>query len=223
MNLKSAADVSNPNSLSNRFRRKRFAHFLKFIEPLPKPVKILDVGGTQSFWEQMKLTSPREVDITILNINLIRTTLPNFKMVAGDAREMKMFSDKGFEIVFSNSFLEHIGDFEEQKKSAIEMMRVGKKIFIQTPNYYFPIEPHFLFPFFQFLPANVKIFLLTHFSLGWYEKQRARDDAEKLIKSINLLTLKKIKRLFPNSLYISEKFLFFTKSFTILSEEIKSN
>jgi hypothetical protein len=218
MDLKSAADVSNPNSLSNRFRRKRFGHFLNFIEHLPKPVKILDVGGTQSFWEQMKLTSPREVNITILNILPFQTTLPNFKMVAGDARNMKMFGDKEFEIVFSNSVLEHVGDFGEQKKSAMEMMRVGKKIFIQTPNYYFPIEPHFLFPFFQFLPSNARIFLLTHFSLGWYEKQRTHDDAAKLLKSVNLLTLRKIKELFPNAHYISERFLFFTKSFIILSE-----
>jgi hypothetical protein len=217
MDLKSAANVSNPDSLSNRFRRKRFAHFLKFIEHLPKPVKILDVGGTQSFWEQMKLTSPGKVDITILNIRPFHTTLPNFKMVAGNAREMKMFGDKEFEIVFSNSVLEHVGDFGEQKKSAIEMMRVGNRIFIQTPNYYFPFEPHFLFPFFQFLPANAKIFLLTHFSLGWYNKQKTRKEAEKLIKSVNLLTLRKIKKLFPNVNYISEKFLFFTKSFTIFS------
>ncbi len=221
MNFKSAADVSNPGSLSNRFRQKRFKHFLKFIEPLPKPVKILDVGGTQSFWEQMKLTSPDEVNITILNISPFHTTLPNFKMIDGDARSMKIFSDKEFEIVFSNSLLEHIGNFEEQKKSAMEIIRVGKKIFVQTPNYYFPFEPHFLFPFFQFLPANAKIFLLTHFSLGWYEKQRTRGDAEKLIKSLNLLTLRKIKELFPNARYISEKFLFLTKSFTILSEEIR--
>lgn len=218
MNLKSAADVSNPYSISNRFRRKRFIHFLKFIEPLPKPVKVLDVGGTQSFWEQMKLTSPLEVDITILNIGPVPSTLPNFKMVAGDAREMKMFGDKEFDIVFSNSVIEHVGDFEEQKKTAKEMVRVGKKIFIQTPNYYFPFEPHFLFPFFQFLPLNTKIFLLTHFSVGWYEKQRSRNDAENLIKSINLLTLKKIKKIFPNAYCISEKFLFLTKSFTISND-----
>jgi hypothetical protein len=62
---------------------------------------------------------------------------------------------------------------------------------------------------------------LTHFSLGWYEKQRTRGDAEKLTKSLNLLTLRKIKELFPNAYYISEKFLFLTKSFTIISEEIR--
>jgi Methyltransferase domain len=52
-------------------------------------------------------------------------------------------------------------------------MRVAKRYFVQTPNRYFPIEPHFLFSGFQFLPLPVKRWLLMLFSLG-----SAHDDLE---------------------------------------------
>ena len=63
---------------------------------------------------------------------------------------MDFFKDKSFDAVFSNSVIEHVGTFEDQKMMANEVIRVTNFYFIQTPNLYFPIEPHFLVPFFQF-------------------------------------------------------------------------
>ncbi len=214
--LKKFADVSNPKSVSNRFRTKRFKYFLELINELPKPVKILDAGGTQLFWERMKLTSPEDVQITILNKENVDITLPNFTMVKGNAADMKMFTDMQFDVVFSNSVIEHVGSFDSQRKMANEIMRTGKTFFVQTPNYYFPLEPHFLFPFFQFLPNKLKIFLIRHFSLGWYEKVNNIEKSKEIINSLRLLNLREIKELFPNSVIIKEKFIFLTKSFIIL-------
>lgn len=57
---------------------------------------------------------------------------------------MKQFQDNEFDAVFSNSVIEHVGDYEAQRQMANEIMRVGKRYFVQTPNFYFPIEPHIL-------------------------------------------------------------------------------
>jgi 2-polyprenyl-3-methyl-5-hydroxy-6-metoxy-1,4-benzoquinol methylase len=73
---------------------------------------------------------------------------------------MPQFQNDEFDIVFSNSVIEHVGSYEEQNLMASEVRRVGKRYFIQTPNLFFPIEPHFLFPFFQFLPLDYRVTLI---------------------------------------------------------------
>jgi len=213
--LRNLADTGNPKSVSNRFRKKRFLLFLEFIKNQQKPVKILDAGGTQNFWEQMNFTSPSEVNITILNREHINITLPNFRFIQGDIRNMNSFGSGEFDTVFSNSVIEHTGTFEDRKAAANEIVRAGKKYFVQTPNFYFPVEPHFLFPFYQHLPQKAKIFLLMNFRLGWFEKQKNRTDAEKIINSIKLLTKSELQILFPGSCLIKEKFLFLTKSYIV--------
>ena len=214
--LKSKFNPSDSGSISNRFRKKRFRYFKELIKDLPKPVSVLDVGGTQSFWEQMNYTSPADINITILNNESIEITLPNFKFIQGSAADMQLFRELEFDVVFSNSVIEHLGNIDNQRKMADQIIRTGKKYFVQTPNYYFLIEPHFLFPFFQFLPLKIKIFLLMNFNLGWYQKQDKKENAEEIIDSIKLLTYRQLKNLFPDSVIIREKFLIFTKSFLII-------
>lgn len=67
----------------------------------------------------------------------------------GDATNLSQYSDKSFDIVFSNSVIEHLYTKENQISMAKEVNRVGKNYFIQTPNYWFPIEPHWVFPSFS--------------------------------------------------------------------------
>jgi len=114
------------------------------------PIKILDVGGTQIYWERMNFTGHDNVYITLLNLELAPVSNANFSSIVGDARDLKGFEDNHFDIVFSNSVIEHLFTLQNQQKMASEVRRVGKNYFIQTPNYYFPIEPHWLFPFSNF-------------------------------------------------------------------------
>jgi 2-polyprenyl-3-methyl-5-hydroxy-6-metoxy-1,4-benzoquinol methylase len=79
---------------------------------------------------------------------------------------MRQFRDHQFDVVYSNSVIEHVGDLDDMRRMAQEIQRVGKRYFLQTPNRYFPIEPHFVFPFFQFLPRPVQISLVQKFRLG---------------------------------------------------------
>ena len=214
-------DNTNPSSLANRFRRKRFKLFLDIIKDIPKPVNILDAGGTESFWKMMKLTDPGDVKVTIINIENAVTTLPNFSYIKADARSLTMFSNNQFDIVFSNSVIEHVGGYDDQQKMAQEIMRVGKRFFVQTPNYYFPFEPHFMFPLFQFFPSGIKIFLLTKFNMGWFKKCSTKDEAKSIIRSIKLLRRKDLKKLFPHSRIYNEYFFFLKKSFIIYGKTLK--
>jgi hypothetical protein len=134
----------------------------------------------------------------------------------GDARDLGRFGDREFDIVFSNSTIEHLGRYDDQKMMASEVVRVGKRYFIQTPNLFFPIEPHFLFPFFQFLPMRLRLFLATNLKLGWYKKFADRGEAKKKIESISLLRKKELGNLFAGSTIKREKILFLTKSFMVI-------
>jgi len=185
------------------------------MEKYKSPIKIIDLGGTQEFWENMGLVSDN-IDVTIINIDTITVRYPNFRFIQMDVRNLNVFSDREFDIVFSNSLIEHIGDFSEKKQIADEILRIGKSIFIQTPNYYFPLEPHFLVPFFQFFPLKIKVFLLRHFNIGWYNKSEKKE-AEQIVKDTNLLGYKDVKLLFPGAVIIKEKYLGFTKSFICVS------
>ncbi|MFQ4142089.1 methyltransferase domain-containing protein [Chlorogloeopsis sp. ULAP02] len=208
-------DNRRSDSLASDLRRKRFALFNSLIKSTRTPLKILDVGGRPSFWENTGLFNQESLELEITLLNIEQINHPKFKCVVGDARKMYQFKDLEFDIVFSNSVIEHVGDYNEQLQMANEVKRVGKKYFIQTPNLYFPIEPHFVFPFFQFLPIVVRVWLLTHFNLGWRKKTPDKQQALSSVTSIKLLSKQKLMNLFPEGKLYEEKFGYLTKSFIV--------
>lgn len=157
------------DSLAANLRKKRLALFNSLIASIPGTLKILDVGGREMFWQRTGLLEQqvRDVEITVININPseFKINHPKIKSIVGDAKNMNQFEENEFDVVFSNSVIEHVGNYNDQLKMANEVMRVGKRYLLQTPNLYFPIEPHFVFPLFQFLPLEVKVWLMTHFDL----------------------------------------------------------
>ena len=191
--------------------------FQSLIESIPGSLEILDVGGTQLFWETSGFLEQkkRSIAITLMNLKDIPVTRPNFKSIVGDARNMKNFKDNQFDVIFSNSVIEHVGDYNAQLEMANEIKRVGKRYFVQTPNLYFPIEPHFVFPFFQFLPVEVRVWLVSHFDLGFYEKITDQKTAIEAVTSITLLNKKKFISLFPEANLFEEKIFGITKSFIV--------
>ena len=96
---------------------------------------------------------------------------------------------------------------------ANEVMRVGKRYFVQTPNKRFPLEPHFLFPFFQYLPAAVRAQLVHRFDIGWYKRIPSLAKAREEVDSIQLLTRRGFAGLFPGATIYEEKMFGLTKSF----------
>ncbi len=209
------ATPQNTSSISAKLRKKRFVLFKSLLPKASSPLKILDVGGRETIWSREGFCEPNTIDrfqITILNIHKEKTTSPNIISVVGDARNMSEFADGEFDIVFSNSVIEHVGNYADQMQMAKEIKRVGKKYFVQTPNFYFPIEPHFVFPFFQFLPLQMKVWILTNIGRR-HKKVANREQAKNIANGINLLNKKEFIKLFPKATIFEEKFLGLTKSF----------
>ena len=214
--LKIMADNRNPHSLSARLRRDRFTFFLSLISRLNQSITILDVGGAEQFWKPLLSEFKMDIQITLLDLREQTVSSQNIYSITGDARNLH-FPDASFDVVFSNSVIEHVGSYENQRKMAEEVKRVAKRYFIQTPNKYFIIEPHFLFPFFQFLPMAIKVWLVRHFALGWFDKQSKPEYAREIINSIHLLSKKDLLALFPGCKLYEEKVLGMTKSFIAYS------
>jgi hypothetical protein len=198
------ADVYNQGSFATRLRKKRIFFFENLLRRVQPPVRILDVGGTEIFW-QMVGGCNRDIQITLLNLTEQPVSQANFTSVMGDARSLTQFADAEFDVVFSNSVIEHLGAYENQRRMADEVKRVGKRYFIQTPNRNFPIEPHFEFPFFQFMPIRVSAWIASHFALGWYGKFPSYEAAKKEIASIHLLSKRELERLFSEATICEEK------------------
>lgn len=211
------ADYDVPGSFSANARKKRFLLFIELLCSIKKDrINILDLGGTTNFWKSMGMTDKidgKNIFITLFNIRPQPAEFDFISTVAGDINDLSCFKEKQFDIVFSNSAIEHLGTYEAQKRMSLEVERIGIRYFIQTPNRHFPIEPHFLFPYFQFLPTAVKIFLIKHFNLGWYSNVRSDEEAVNAINKIRLLTFKEFRLLFPQAFIYREKVLGLTKSF----------
>jgi hypothetical protein len=194
-------------------RRKRFEFFCRLFQDVPRPARLLDIGGTQLFWEVMGFMDVPDVHITLLNLYQPEIKHKNFSGLVGDATHLAGIKDGQFDVVFSNSVIEHVGCFNRQKQMAQEVRRVGQRYFVQTPNYYFPLEPHFLFPGFQWLPVGVRVFLISHFNLGWVKRIPDPDKARETVESIRLLRKHELLTLFPDARLYEEKLFGLTKSF----------
>jgi hypothetical protein len=212
------ADFQNPRSLAYQTRRKRLKDLLRVIDAAPKPVRILDVGGTDTYWKVMDLADRSDLTITILNIYPAERPDPRFEWIVGDARDLSQFGDGEFDLVFSNSVIEHVGSYSDQQRMAAEIRRVGKRYFVQTPNRYFPIEPHFLFPGFQFFPEQMKVFMLKRFRLGWFPKAKTDEEALAFAREITLLSRQEFRQLFPDGRIIDERLAGLVKSFTAVRD-----
>ena len=200
------ADNRDPNSWASEMRRRRVKLFCDLLVGARAPLRILDVGGTVEFWKQNASELPERCEITLLNLTETSTEgVPNLRSIAGDARKMAMFSNDSFDVAFSNSVIEHVGTFYDQMAMAKEIQRVAKTYFVQTPNRYFPIEPHFVFPLWQFLPLCFRAWMLRRTKLGWMQKQPDYFRARAEVEQIRLLSEKDLKALFPEAKIHHEK------------------
>ena len=115
-------------------------------------------------------------------------------------------------IAHCNSVIEHVGDWQRMVSFARELSRVAPRHFVQTPNYWFPIEPHFMMPFFHWFPKPVRLWLVLHFNLGFWRKANTIDEAMRIIEHARLLTKKMFRELFPEYTIVLERFFLLPKS-----------
>ncbi|MBM3999086.1 MAG: class I SAM-dependent methyltransferase [Planctomycetes bacterium] len=211
-------DYSRTGSLAWKLRQRRFQRFANLVARTGKSnVRILDIGGTQQFWEVMGYVGSGH-EITLVNLFEQQSRHDNITTVVGNACHLEQYDDRSFDIVFSNSVIEHVGTFDDQRLMANEVRRLAPRYFVQTPNYCFPIEPHFLFPCFHYLPVSTRIWLIMHFRLGHYSRYDNREEAAIDVAEIRLLTKREFSSLFPEAKIVPERVLGLSKSYMAIKD-----
>src|SRR6267378_1139113 len=138
-------------------QKQRAVTFIEVMRPRPGET-ILDIGsGDGSFWSRY-MPPAALTGVRVLSLDLAPSGPPRPGFVVANALHLP-FPDKSVDIAFSNSVLEHVGPATAQARYVSEIRRVAKRFFIQAPNRNFPIEPHCLIPFFQYLPTRAQFWM----------------------------------------------------------------
>lgn len=171
--------------------------------------RIIDLGGSAAFWADIDQT----LDITVVNLpgELSRTNVPpqhRFTFVEGDACNLPRFADNQFDIAFSNSVIEHVGDEEKRKQFAREARRLAPRYWVQTPSIHFPIEAHNHMPFWWYYPESLKVY----FKERWRKKLPAWTE---MIEGTTVLSVNELKIVFSDAKLHREFFMLFLKSNTM--------
>jgi hypothetical protein len=222
-------DYKDPNSLGSRMRRKRAAPLAALIEAAYAKhghVSLLDVGGRRLYWDILPQDFLRrnKVTVTLLNLpfDLHGADDDIFKHIAGDACNMKQFADLSFHIAHSNSVIEHVGGWGSVKRFAAEIRRVAAALFVQTPYFWFPVEPHYVCPLLHWTPRPIQERVLLNFALGYKgKKAESLDAAISEVDTIpRLLDMRAYRLLFPDCEIQKERFFLLTKSLIALRKDV---
>jgi SAM-dependent methyltransferase len=200
------------DNISNQFRVRRVGFFMQRLRNVPRPARMLDLGGTIKFWTQHPI--PEALDITVLNI-FSQAPTAGLTAVVGDACDLSQYPDQHFDVIFSNSVLGHVGDFERQKQMAREIRRVGKRYFVQTPNQDFPVDWRTLVPFFHWLSPETQAWWFQRVPVGRYDRIKDPAHALQIATHVRNVTRAELAELFPEATIEEERVGGFTKSFIV--------
>jgi len=176
--------------LHRKSREQKHRLFLETLRPTPQ-MRILNVGASgtsiglpeqlESFYEHRS----RIVGggISFPDVQDYRDSFPGVQAVVFDGCALP-FADRSFEIVYSNAVLEHLPGENWLERFASEVQRVGKGWFVTTPNFWYPIDPHYHLPFVQWLPEAAQRSLVTRLGKMPYDH-------------LHLLSKRQLRKLFP--------------------------
>ncbi len=165
----------------------------------------------------MEVTTTR---ITIVNIDQThREQVINagYLFVVANACQLP-YADRSFDLAFSNSVIEHVGGWHEQVRFAEELLRCGSQMYLQTPNKWFPIEPHLLTLFIHWLPFSVQRRLVRWCSIWGLVTRPDMRTIDACLKGLKLLSRVEVEQLFPGCDIRYERLLGLVKSFVVTNE-----
>ena len=197
------------------FRKKRSEFLKELAFSLKPPIQILDVGGTMDYWRCVGYSFFKEFECTLLNIEKELDLDTGFQFTFGDACDLSRYDDMEFDLVLSNSVINLVGSFEEQRKMANEIRRVGKRYFVQAPNRFFPLDWRTLIPLFHFLPKKTQAWLFRQMRVGLYRRIKDYESSIKRATRVRDLSRREFLELFPEAKIKSEKVFGFSKSFIV--------
>jgi hypothetical protein len=211
--------ISQIGTASRRFRARRMQKFaVRF--GLTTETRVLDVGGTPEIWA----LSPVKPRVVFLNHPRARADIEGKPaIIFGDGTALP-FPDRAFDIVFSNSVIEHVGGADVQARFAAEIARVARAYWVQTPARSFPVEPHLYTPFIHLLPKRWQMPLVRRFTVwAWLHRATAEDRAYFIghcIRDVRLLSPREFAALFPGATILRERFFGLTKSLVAIKTDV---
>jgi SAM-dependent methyltransferase len=156
-------DLAARASLWNR--RRKLALFLETMRPGPE-TRVVDVGvgdtpfgtepgvaATHNFFEALYPWPEQITAVSDVPLPNFAQAFPSIRTVVANGLDLP-FADDEFDIAFSNAVVEHVGSRDEQGRFVAELCRVAPRVFVSTPNRWFPVETHTLVPLVHWLPRR---------------------------------------------------------------------
>lgn len=205
--------VESPSSLGARARARRWDLFRARF-PAIGDMRVLDLGGTVESWHRAPV---QPAHVTVLNLyEPGESDDDRILPLTGDACRAAdalahAGADQDFDLVFSNSLIEHVGGHAPRFELASQIRKLADHHWVQTPYRYFPLEPHWLFPGMQFMPVAVRAQIAAHWPLV-HTRPESIDEARHEVLWTELLSVTEMRSLFPESTILREKVAGLTKS-----------
>ena len=201
-------DPARSGSLAARAREQRWRMLHERFPDL-EAMSVVDLGGTADAWQ---LAPSRPARLVLLNIEE-RGVVGDAESVIGDACDPpdRVRRDH-FDLVFSNSLVEHLGGHWRRERFAEVVRTLAEHYWVQTPYRYFPLEPHYVGPLFQFLPLAVRGRLIASWPIGSLATAKDPEICLALAQQTELLSRTEMHGYFPDSVLLSERVFGMTKS-----------
>jgi hypothetical protein len=171
-------------------------------------MRVVDFGGTPALWELVETP----LDITMINLEYETKFDPikykshhKLTFAIGDVCNLEHDSNS-FDLAFSNSVIEHVGDDQRQQAFADNIRRLAPRYWVQTPAKWFPIEAHTGMPFWWFYPDRLRAKLIA----SWRDKLPAWTE---MVEGTRLVERSQLTSLFPDGRLLTERSLGITKSY----------
>ena len=209
-------------------REKRLERFNAFVKGVSGQIRLIDLGGTVKFWEDWGLAKQPRLDVTIVNDHHIdkdhehdALSLPNIHRLQADVLTLSATDLAKYDVIFSNSLIEHLPGPEAQRQLAQAIIDSGRPYFMQTPNKRSPVDPHFprpYVPFFAAYPRPLQARLLSWSALGSGSAAPSYAAALERLSNYYPLTTRGVRQLFPQARIVMERPLGVPMSIIAMSE-----
>lgn len=205
--------VDSPTSLGAK-RRARRARWLSETFPELADMSVLDLGGRIESWADAPVRPAR---VHVVNLEPLPDELPPWAEADhADACELPIsILGRRYDLVFSNSVLEHVGGHERRRRMAEAIQQLSPYYWVQTPYRYFPVEPHWLAPGMQFLPVAARVAIARRWPLA-YTPGKSYELAMRQVLTTELIGRAELRYLFPGATIRSERLAGLTKSLIAL-------
>lgn len=201
--------VDSENSWGAR-RRQRRAGWLAETFPDLAQMSVIDLGGRVSTWAQ---SAVRPKHVHVVNLEDAPADVPGWAEVdRGDACALpRHIANRRYDLVFSNSVLEHVGGHERRLRFAETVHALADAHWVQTPYRYFPIEPHWIAPGMQFTPVRLRVAVARRWPLA-HTRPDCREKAVQQVLWTELVDRSQMRHYFPHSQIRTERLAGLIKS-----------